>query len=46
VIGAGSSGIAAPKALAEREIPVECFEKSDCVGGNWVFANKNGTSSA
>jgi Flavin-binding monooxygenase-like len=46
VIGAGSSGIAALKALAERGIPVDCFEKSDRVGGNWVFANKNGMSSA
>jgi dimethylaniline monooxygenase (N-oxide forming) len=46
VIGAGSSGIAAVKALHERGIPVECFEKSDRVGGNWVFANKNGMSSA
>jgi cation diffusion facilitator CzcD-associated flavoprotein CzcO len=46
VIGAGSSGIAALKALAERGIPVDCFEKSDRVGGNWVFANRNGMSSA
>jgi flavin-binding monooxygenase-like protein len=46
VVGAGSSGIAAVKALAERGIPVECFEKSDRVGGNWVFANQNGMSSA
>jgi cation diffusion facilitator CzcD-associated flavoprotein CzcO len=46
VIGAGSSGIAAAKALHERGIPFECFEKSDRVGGNWVFANKNGMSSA
>ena len=46
MIGAGSSGIAALKALAERGIPVDCFEKSDRVGGNWVFANKNGMSSA
>ena len=46
MIGAGSSGIAAVKALHERGIPVECFEKSDRVGGNWVFANKNGMSSA
>jgi dimethylaniline monooxygenase (N-oxide forming) len=46
VIGAGSSGIAALKALHERGIPVDCFEKSDRVGGNWVFANKNGSSSA
>jgi cation diffusion facilitator CzcD-associated flavoprotein CzcO len=46
VIGAGSSGIAALKALTERGIPVDCFEKSDRVGGNWVFANTNGMSSA
>jgi len=46
VIGAGSSGIAATKALAERGIPVDCFEKSDRVGGNWVFGNVNGMSSA
>jgi dimethylaniline monooxygenase (N-oxide forming) len=46
VIGAGSSGIAAAKALHERGIPFDCFEKSDRVGGNWVFGNKNGMSSA
>jgi len=46
VIGAGSSGIAAAKALHERGIPFACFEASDRVGGNWVFANKNGMSSA
>jgi dimethylaniline monooxygenase (N-oxide forming) len=46
VIGAGSSGIAAAKALHERGIPFDCFEKSDRVGGNWVFENKNGMSSA
>jgi dimethylaniline monooxygenase (N-oxide forming) len=46
VIGAGSSGIAAAKALHERGIPFDCFEKSDQVGGNWVFGNTNGMSSA
>ena len=46
VIGAGSSGIAAAKALHERGIPFDCFEKGDRVGGNWVFQNKNGMSSA
>jgi dimethylaniline monooxygenase (N-oxide forming) len=46
VIGAGSSGIATIKALAEREIPFDCFEASDQVGGNWVFENRNGMSSA
>jgi cation diffusion facilitator CzcD-associated flavoprotein CzcO len=44
VIGAGSSGIAVAKALAERGIPFDCFEKSDRVGGNWVFGNRNGQS--
>ncbi len=46
VIGAGSSGIAAAKALLERGIPFDCFEKSDRVGGNWVFENRNGMSAA
>jgi cation diffusion facilitator CzcD-associated flavoprotein CzcO len=46
VIGAGSSGIAIAKALHERGIPFDCFEKSDRVGGNWVFGNKNEMSSA
>ena len=46
IIGAGSSGIAAAKALHERGIPFDCFEKSDRVGGNWVFGNSNGMSSA
>jgi dimethylaniline monooxygenase (N-oxide forming) len=46
VIGAGSSGIAAAKALHDRGIPFDCFEKSDRVGGNWVFGNVNGMSSA
>jgi dimethylaniline monooxygenase (N-oxide forming) len=46
LIGAGSSGIAAAKALHERGIPFDCFEKSDRVGGNWVFGNVNGMSSA
>jgi cation diffusion facilitator CzcD-associated flavoprotein CzcO len=46
VIGAGSSGIAAVKALHTRGIDVTCFEASDRVGGNWVFGNKNGMSAA
>jgi dimethylaniline monooxygenase (N-oxide forming) len=46
VIGAGSSGIAATKALHERGLDVGCFESSDRVGGNWVFGNKNGMSAA
>jgi len=44
IIGAGSSGIAALKALVEQGFDVTCFEASDRVGGNWVFENKNGMS--
>src|SRR3712207_4206818 len=46
VIGAGSSGIAAVKALHGRGFDVDCYEKSDRVGGNWVWRNKNGMSSS
>jgi dimethylaniline monooxygenase (N-oxide forming) len=46
VIGAGSSGIAVAKALAERGLPFDCFDRSDRVGGNWVFGNRNGMSAA
>ena len=46
VIGAGSSGIAGAKALHEHGIPFDVYEKSDRVGGNWVFGNPNGMSSA
>ncbi len=41
IIGAGSSGIATAKVFAERGVPFDCFEKSDRVGGNWVFENSN-----
>jgi dimethylaniline monooxygenase (N-oxide forming) len=46
VIGAGSSGITAVKALHARGFDVTAFEASDRVGGNWVFENRNGMSSA
>lgn len=46
IIGAGSSGIAVVKALADAHVDFDCFEKSDRVGGNWVFGNKNGMSAA
>jgi cation diffusion facilitator CzcD-associated flavoprotein CzcO len=42
VIGAGCSGLTAVKALVDEGLEVECFERSDRVGGNWVFGNKNG----
>jgi hypothetical protein len=46
IIGAGSSGIAAAKALHEHGLAFDCFEASDRVGGNWVFGNRNGMSAA
>ena len=46
IIGAGSSGITAAKALHERGLPFDCYEASDRIGGNWVFANRNGMSAA
>ena len=46
IIGAGSSGITAAKALKQRGIAFDCFEKSDEIGGNWAFGNKNGMSAA
>ena len=46
VIGAGACGLAATKALADAGLSVRCFDKGDRVGGNWVFKNKNGLSSA
>jgi thioredoxin reductase len=46
IVGAGSSGIATAKALLDRGIPFDCIEKSDQVGGNWVFGNRNGMSAA
>jgi dimethylaniline monooxygenase (N-oxide forming) len=46
IIGAGSSGIAAAKRLQDAGVLFDVFEKSDRVGGNWVFGNRNGMSSA
>lgn len=46
VIGAGSSGITACKVLKEHSIPFDCYEAGDRVGGNWVYENVNGMSSA
>jgi cation diffusion facilitator CzcD-associated flavoprotein CzcO len=46
VIGAGACGLTALKALMDARLSIQCFEMSDRVGGNWVFKNKNGQSSA
>ena len=46
VIGAGSSGIVAVKALLDAGLECDCFEAGDRVGGLWVFKNGNGKSAA
>lgn len=38
VLGAGPSGIAAAKALHDRGIAFDCFERRDRVGGLWAVA--------
>ncbi|WP_028478208.1 NAD(P)/FAD-dependent oxidoreductase [Nocardia sp. CNY236] len=44
VIGAGPSGITAAKRLLDHDIPFDCYEASDDVGGTWYFKNPNGMS--
>ena len=46
IIGAGSSGITAAKAMKEKGISFDCFEKGSNIGGVWRFKNDNGLSSA
>ena len=46
IIGAGSSGITTAKALLERGLPFDCFDRSDDIGGNWYFNNPNKRQSA
>ena len=46
IIGAGSSGICAGKALLARGVPFEIFEKGSMLGGMWRYENDNGQSSA
>ncbi|MGH3728424.1 MAG: NAD(P)-binding domain-containing protein [Micromonosporaceae bacterium] len=46
IIGAGSSGIAACRALKARGIGYDCFEAGSAIGGNWRYQNDNGMSSA
>jgi len=46
IIGAGISGIAAAKCLKEKGLAYDCFEASSTLGGNWLFQNPNGMSSA
>lgn len=44
IIGAGCSGFTTAKRLEDFDIPYDCFEESDDVGGNWYFNNPNGRS--
>lgn len=46
VIGAGASGLTTLKALIDAGLSCVCYEKSDRVGGLWVFKNRNGQSAA
>lgn len=45
IIGAGCSGFTMAKRLQDRDLPYDCFEMSDDIGGNWYFGNPNGASS-
>lgn len=46
VIGGGVAGIATTKALLERGVPVEAYERSDRLGGVWSYGNPYGVSAA
>src|SRR4051794_15807015 len=37
VIGAGASGLAVVKNLAQAGLPFDCLERQDDVGGNWYY---------
>lgn len=46
IIGAGSSGVTAAKALKESGVAFDCFEIGSNIGGMWRYENDNGVSSA
>lgn len=46
IVGAGPSGLAAAKALADRGIGFDWFEKGSMVGGLWRIDNDNGGAAA
>jgi hypothetical protein len=46
IIGAGSSGICAAKALKEKGVVFDWFEIGSDIGGMWRYENDNGLSSA
>ncbi|HYD70335.1 flavin-containing monooxygenase [Azospirillum sp.] len=46
IVGAGSSGVTVAKALHQRGLSFDCFEKGSDVGGMWRYENDSGLSSA
>ncbi|MET0971256.1 MAG: FAD-dependent oxidoreductase [Tardiphaga sp.] len=46
IIGAGSSGVAVAKALHDKGLAFDCYEKGSDIGGMWRYGNDNGLSCA
>jgi len=46
IIGAGSSGVAAGKALRQKRLGFDIYEKGSDLGGMWRYENDNGLSCA
>lgn len=46
IIGAGCAGFTTAKRLKDANIPFDCFEMSDDIGGMWYARNPNGRSGA
>ena len=46
IIGAGSSGIAVAKALHDKGLAFDIYEKGSDIGGMWRYENDNGLSCA
>jgi dimethylaniline monooxygenase (N-oxide forming) len=46
VVGGGVAGIASTKALVERGVAVDAYERSDRLGGIWSYGNPAGVSAA
>ena len=46
IIGAGSSGVAVAKAVRDRGVTCEIYEKGSNIGGMWRYGNDNGLSCA
>ncbi|GHF55620.1 flavin-containing monooxygenase [Seohaeicola zhoushanensis] len=45
IIGAGSSGVTVAKALRDKGLTFDIFEKGSDIGGMWRYENDNGQSS-